>query len=78
MKVMAVCGTLDNMEHVTHCDQCDSTFKTEIYLTIHKRKSRKERAKEVAVCGTLENAIMELTGRRRPPTGPYWPSPLSP
>ena len=58
------------MEHVTHCDQCDSTFKAENYLKIPKRKSGKERAKEVAVCGTLENAIMELTGRRRPPTGP--------
>ena len=73
---MVVCGTLDNMEHVTHCDQCDST--TEIYLKIHKRKSRKERAKEVAVCGTLENAIMELTGRRRPPTGPLLALPPSP
>ena len=38
-------------------------------------KPRKEGAKEVAVCGTLENAIMELTGRQRPPTGLRLPPP---
>ena len=74
MEMGGVWDTFENaiMELAMTIGQCDSTFSVKLVLSPSDSERLVRKKKQIwrkRCGGTLENAIMELAGRHRPPTG---------